>query len=71
MRYILDIDVAETESNFAIKFFKAISFVKKVRVVENNEITNPAILKSIDDYEKGLVKPTPLNLAELKDMIDA
>jgi len=71
MRYILDIDVAETESKFALQFFNAISFVKKVRVVENNEITNPAILKSIDDYEKGLVKPTPLNLAELKAMIDA
>ncbi len=69
MKYILDI--ADNKSTFAEEFFKSISFVKKVRVVANNEVTNPAILQSIDDYETGKTKPTPLNLAELKAMINA
>ncbi len=69
MKYILDI--ADNKSTFAEEFFKSISFVKKVRVIANNEVTNPAILQSIDDYETGKAKPTPLNLAELKAMINA
>ena len=71
MRYILDIDIADNKITFAEEFFKTISFVKKVRAIASNEITNPAILQSIDDYENGKSKPTPLNLAELKAMIDA
>jgi hypothetical protein len=71
MRYILDIDIADNKITFAEEFFKTISFVKKVRVIATNEITNSAILKSIDDYEKGKIKPTPMNLAELKEMINA
>ena len=69
MKYILDI--ADNKSTFAEEFFKSISFVKKVRVIANNEVTNPAILQSIDDYETGKANPTPLNLAELKAMINA
>ena len=30
MKYILEIEVAESEKSFAEKFFKNISFVKKV-----------------------------------------
>ncbi|MBK9248024.1 MAG: hypothetical protein IPM69_07935 [Ignavibacteria bacterium] len=71
MRYILDIDIADSKMAFAEEFFKAISFVKKVRVIPSNEITNPAILQSIEEYENGKVKPTPLNLEELKAMINA
>ena len=71
MRYILDIDIEDDKKTFAEEFFKTISFVKKVRAIESNEITNPAILQSINDYEKGNTKPTPLNLAELKAMINA
>jgi hypothetical protein len=71
MKYILDIDIADNKIAFAEEFFKTISFVKKVRVIPGNEITNLAILQSIEDYEKGKVKPTPLNLAELKAMIHA
>jgi hypothetical protein len=52
-------------------FFRNISLVKKVKVVAANEITNPAILQSIEAYEKGKLKPTPLNLSELKAMINA
>jgi hypothetical protein len=71
MKYILDIDIADNKITFAEEFFKTISFVKKVRAIASNEITNPAILQSIENYEKGKVRPTPLNLAELKAMIHA
>jgi hypothetical protein len=52
MKYILDVDVPDSKKAFAEEFFKTISFVKKVRAIGDNEITNPAILKSIDAYEK-------------------
>jgi hypothetical protein len=71
MKYILDIEIADNKTSFAEEFFKTISFVKKVRTIASNEITNPAILKSIEDYETGKAKPTPLNLAELKAFINA
>jgi hypothetical protein len=71
MKYILDIDIADNKIAFAEEFFKTISFVKKVRAIPVNEITNLDILQSIENYEKGKVKPTPLNLAELKAMIHA
>jgi hypothetical protein len=71
MKYILDIDIADDKRTFAEEFFKTISFVKKVTAIASNEITNPAILQSIEDYEKGKAKPTPLNLSELKAMLNA
>jgi hypothetical protein len=71
MKYILEIEVADSETTFVKKFLKNISFVKKVKAVATNEITNPAILQSIEAYENGKMQPTPLNLAELKSMINA
>jgi hypothetical protein len=71
MRYVLDIDIADNKINFAEEFFKTISFVKKVRVIPANEVTNPAILQSIEDYEKAKKAPTPMSLSELKAMMDA
>jgi hypothetical protein len=71
MKYLLDIDIADDKTTFAEEFFKTISFVKKVRAVAINEITNAAILQSIEDYEKKNIKPTPLSLSELKSMINA
>jgi hypothetical protein len=71
MKYILDIDIADNKVAFAEEFFKTLSFVKKVRAIKKNEVTNPAILHSIESYEKGKAKPTPMNLAELKAMINA
>lgn len=67
MKYILDIP--DNKASFAEEFFKTISFVKKVSVIANNEITNPTVLQSIDAYETGKTKPNPLNLAELKAML--
>ncbi len=69
MKYILDID--DSKSTFAEEFFKTLTFVKKIRAISSNEITNPDILESIENYENGKVNPTPLNLAELKVMISA
>lgn len=71
MKYLVEIDIAESKANFVLEFFKSISFVKKVKVIASNETTNPEILQSIEDYEQGRLKPTPLNLAELKEMINA
>jgi len=71
MKYNLEIEIASDEISFVEKFFKNISFIKNVRAIESNEITNPDILQSIEDYESGKVVPTPLSLAELKTMIDA
>jgi len=40
-----------------------------VKVIQSNEITNPLILKSIEDYEQGKTNPTPMSLSELKAKI--
>ena len=71
MKYILEIEVSGNETTFVEKFLKNISFIKMVKPIANNEITNPGILKSIEEYEAGKVSPTPLSLSELKSMINA
>lgn len=71
MRYRIELEIPENKLAFIEEFFKSISFVRRVRVSASNEITNPAILQSIEAYETGQVKPTPLNLEELKSMLDA
>ena len=69
MKYILEIP--ENKIAFAEEFFKSVSFIKKIKAIASNEISNISILKSIEDYESKNIKATPLNLAELKAMIDA
>jgi len=69
MKYVLDIP--EDKKAFAEEFFKTISFIKNVKAILPNEITNPVILQSINDYETGKVNPTPLSLADLKQMLNA
>jgi hypothetical protein len=71
MKFQLEIEIAENKRAFVEEFYKTISFVKKVKIVAQNEITNPAILDSIEAYEKANIKPTPVSLSELKAMIDA
>ncbi|MDH7463298.1 hypothetical protein QEG73_18510 [Chitinophagaceae bacterium 26-R-25] len=71
MKYLLEIEVEDKKASFVEEFFRMISFVKKVKTIESNEVTNPTIMKSIEAYEKGKVNPTPLSLAELKTMINA
>jgi len=69
MKLILELEIPENKMAFAEEFFKSISFVKKIRPIAPDEITDSAILNSIDSYEKGSLKPTPLSLTELKKMI--
>ena len=69
MKYILEIP--ENKIAFAEEFFKSVSFIKNIKAIASNEISNISILKSIEDYESKNIKATPLNLAELKAMIDA
>jgi hypothetical protein len=65
------VEVADNKVNFAMEFFKNITFIKNTRSIDKNEITNPTILKSMEDYENKNVSPTPLSLKELKKFIDA
>ena len=71
MKYILEIEIEDNKTSFAEEFFKSVSFVKKVRAIAPNEITNPVILQSIEDYETGKIKATPISLEALKEMINA
>lgn len=65
------VEIPDNKAALALEFFKSISFIKKAKPVAKNEITNPSILKSIEDYESGKVKPTIVNLAQLKKIINA
>ncbi|MFY8186485.1 MAG: hypothetical protein ACOVLC_00875 [Flavobacterium sp.] len=69
MKFILE--VPKNKEAFAEEFFKSISFVKNIKSVSKNEITNDAILKEIENYENKKLNPTPLSLAELKAMLNA
>jgi hypothetical protein len=69
MKIILDIN--DSKVAFAMEFFKNVSFIKNAKAIAPNEITNPDILQSIEGYEKGKLKPTPVNLKELKALIHA
>ncbi len=69
MKFILE--VPKNKKAFAEEFFKSISFVKNIKSVSKNEITNDAILKEIENYENKKLNPTPLSLAELKAMLNA
>lgn len=68
MKYVLE--VPDNKSDFAEEFFKTISFVKNIKQITSNEITNPLILQSIEDYETGKLTPTPLSIKELKIMLN-
>jgi hypothetical protein len=65
------LDITDSKAELAMEFLKSISFVKKVKAIAPNEITNASILQSIGAYEKGKIKPTPVNLKELKAIINA
>jgi len=69
MKIVVDID--DSKLAFVMEFFKNVSFIKKARAITPDEITNPEISHSIEAYEKGKLKPTPVNLKELKAMMDA
>ncbi len=68
MKYV--IDIPDNKISFAEEFFKAISFIKTFKRVQPNEISNPNVLQSINDYENGKVQPTLLNLEDLKELLN-
>ena len=65
------LDVQDDKSDFALEFFKSISFIKKSKAIPKNEITNSAIIKSIEEYETKKMSSTPLSLKELKKFLNA
>ncbi len=67
MKYV--IDIPDNKISFAEDFFKAISFIKTIKRVQPNEITNPTIMQSIKDYENGKTQPTLFNLNDLKEIL--
>jgi hypothetical protein len=68
MKVLLEIN--DSKAELAMEFFKTMSFVKKIKAMAKNEVTNGAILQSIEAYEKGKTKPTSVNLKELKAIIN-
>ena len=46
------VEVNDNKADYAVEFLKNISFIKKTKRIAKNEITNPAILQSIESYEK-------------------
>jgi hypothetical protein len=69
MKILLDIN--DSKAALAMEFFKNVSFIKNAKAIAPNEITNPDILQSIEGYEKGKLKPSPVDLKELKALIKA
>jgi hypothetical protein len=65
------VEVADNKVNFAMEFFKNITFINTTKLIDKNEITNAELLKSIEDYENKKASPTPLSLKELKKFINA
>ena len=63
------VEVADNRVDFAMEFFKEITFIKNPRPIDKNEIKKEAILKSIEDYENKKASPTPLKLKKLKKFI--
>jgi hypothetical protein len=71
MKYRFELEMPENKLAFAIEFLKSISFIKNVKAISVNEITNEKILKRIEAYESGETKSIPFTLEELKSKIHA
>ena len=65
------LEVNDNKADLLLELLKDISFVKNAKQIADNEVTNPQIFKSIEDYETGKVLPTPCNLEDLKTLIHA
>ena len=65
------VEVNDNKADSLLELLKNVSFVKDARQIADNEITNPEILKSIEDFERGKVQPTLCNLEDLKALIHA
>lgn len=65
------LDIQDDKAELFMEFIKNISFIRSTEKVVAGQVTNPAILQSIQDYETGKIQPAPFSLQELKAMIDA
>lgn len=71
MKYRIEIELPENKLPLTLEFLRSLSWIKSVSKPEPKEITNEKVLKSIEAYEQGLSKPTPMSLAELKALMNA
>lgn len=71
MDYKIELDVPEQKLALVLEFLKEVSFIKNIRTVAPNEISNPKILKAIEEYENGQAEPVSLSLSDLKAMLHA
>lgn len=65
------LEVTDNKADLLLELLRDFSFVKDAKQIGDNEITNPEILKSMEDYERGKVVPTPCNLEDLKALVNA
>lgn len=71
MNYKIELDVPEQKLALVLEFLKEDSFIKNIRTIAPIEISNPKILKAIEDYESGMAEPVSISLSELKAMLHA
>lgn len=69
MKYEIEID--GSNSAFVEAFLEKIRFIKSIKLIADSTITNQRILDSIEVYETKKNQPTPLNLKELNELLNA
>ena len=66
MNYKIELDVSEQNLSLVLEILNGISFIGNIRIIAPNEITNPKILETVEDFETGLKQPASMSLSELK-----
>jgi hypothetical protein len=59
MKYRFEMEMPENKLAIALEFLKSLSFIKNVKEIPVNEITNERILKRIEEYESGNSEANP------------
>lgn len=65
------LEVSDNKVDLFLEFIKNIPFIKHSEKILPGQVTNAAIIQSIEDYESGKVQPTPCSLSELKTLVNA
>jgi hypothetical protein len=71
MNYKIELEVSEQKLSSVLEFLKGLSFIQNIRIVAPNEITNPKILESMEDFETGIFQPVSMSLTKLKALQSA
>ena len=71
MNYKIELEVSEQKLSSALEFLNGVSFIGNIRIIAPNEITNPKILESIEDFETGIFQPVSMSLTKLKSLQSA